>query len=179
MRKHINEFIRLKCASDLLALNLFPNAKEITESMAGFDAVRRIVIPNTNLKLGVGGGVTVFVVGDGSVPRTGGMFAFRSAWDVVSIDPALRRIDYKISRLTCYDKKIEDIGFVGDGTAIIVLVHSHATISSCLENIQYPLRHLVTIPCCVPHSLPNKKYIGYTDSNIWSEKNEVRVWLNV
>lgn len=37
--RYINEFIRLRGAPDLLALGVFPNAKEITETMAAWSAV--------------------------------------------------------------------------------------------------------------------------------------------
>ncbi len=40
-QRYIEEFFKLnKSASDMLQLNVFPNAKEVTESYAAFNAVR-------------------------------------------------------------------------------------------------------------------------------------------
>ncbi|HUS51341.1 MAG TPA: hypothetical protein VMZ91_14325, partial [Candidatus Paceibacterota bacterium] len=38
--RYLNEFTRLKCGSDLLRSKVFPNAKEITESMGAYNALR-------------------------------------------------------------------------------------------------------------------------------------------
>src|SRR5579872_7431860 len=39
--RYLNEFTKLKCAPDLLAWGLFPNAKEITESLGAYNAIRK------------------------------------------------------------------------------------------------------------------------------------------
>ena len=36
--------------------------------------------------------------------------------------------------------------------------------------------HIVAIPCCAEQNIPGKIDIGYIDRNIWSPKNEVRIW---
>lgn len=35
---YITEFIRLECSPDIMSKHLFPDAKEITESMGAFNA---------------------------------------------------------------------------------------------------------------------------------------------
>jgi len=186
--KHIKEFLSLTCAPDLMALRVFPQrtaAKEITESMAAFDAVRRIVMPNTGIQYG-DENVFVFAVGDGHRPRTGALFAMRTKWTVISIDPEMNRheADKSVRRLVVCKTKIEDFNFIhtmpATRKAIIVLVHSHATIKACLESITgFDERHIVSIPCCVPQDIPRKVFYGYTDTGIWSAKNQVKIWLNV
>lgn len=177
MRRHINEFFRLDCSGDLLNLRVFPNAKEITESMGAFHAVRKVIIPETGLRYDDPNTV-VFVVGDGAKPRTGAMFAMRSRWNVVSIDPTMN-FGRGVMRLTVVRRKIENENFYSPSKiALIILVHSHAKIQDCLDAIRYPTRHVVSIPCCVPHDLPHKTFVGYKDTDIWSEKNDVKVWLN-
>jgi len=186
MNRHIREFLSLNCASDLLALKVFSRnsaAKEITESMAAFSAVQRIVMPRTGISYS-DTDVNVFVVGDGFMPRTGALFAMRTRWNVVSIDPNMRPFTGGVKRLTTMRSRIEDAHLdfpqgILNTMALIVLVHSHATIKVCLEAIRFPERYVVAIPCCVPLDIPNKTYYGYTDTAIWSPKNQVKVWLNV
>ena len=36
--KHMRHFLAYNCAEDILARKIFPNGKEITESMGAFDA---------------------------------------------------------------------------------------------------------------------------------------------
>ncbi len=179
MKKHIEEFFKLKCAPDLLAWKLFPNAKEVTESMAAFEAVRNIVMTRAGINY-KSTNVKLICVGDGVVPRTAALFATRTAWDCYSIDPMMRDFQYPVKRLQTYKNKIEELDFnFKDDIIVIVCVHSHATIKNILAHIHGKERHLVTIPCCVPHVISNKSYIGYADANIWSEKNEIKVWINI
>ena len=72
--RHAEEFWRLRCAPDLLLSGLFPNMKEITESMAAFAAAHRWA-PKLGLSLS-DPGVAVAVVGDGSTPRTAALAAY-------------------------------------------------------------------------------------------------------
>lgn len=180
MPHYFDEFVKLKCAPDLLALELFPNGKEITESFGAYNAVRNYILPKTNIKLSQED-VDLVCVGDGCTPRTAAIFAFRSKWNCYSIDPALRMKDYsKIKRLTLYNKKVEEMEFSTNNPLIIVMVHSHATIKNTLAHVRSTKeRHLVTIPCCIPHEIPNKTYLGYMDTGIMSEKNTVKIWMNI
>lgn len=175
--RHLNEFLASKCAPDMLTLKLFPNTKEITESMGAYNAVRRVLRWDLSDRT-----ISCFVVGDGCTPRTGALFAFRSAWQVTSIDPALKGAWNKIDRLTVIPKRIEDAGpFNVDGDALIVAVHSHAELQPCLDRIRARgTLAVVALPCCVdlqiPGVAPSKVY---DDLAVWSPKREVRVWANV
>ncbi len=179
MKKYINEFFRLNCAPQLLMYKLFPNVKEITESLGAFNAVRNVVMNKTNIKFD-DPLITIVCVGDGFVPRTAATFAMRSKWYCYSVDPNLRMKEYPIKRLVQVNKKIEDIDLnFSNSIVIIVAVHSHAKVEDMLNHIIGKERHFVTIPCCVPHEINNKEYIGYFDENIWSEKNTVKIWMNI
>ena len=181
-RKYINEFIKLKCAPDLLALKVFPNAKEITESMGAYRAVMKW-IKGTALSTD-DPYVHVYCIGDGVSPRTGALFAHMTRWNVTSIDPALREKyqNIPVKRLQVIRKPIAEVRVVyreEKDVAIIVLVHAHVSMNEVLKAIQYPTRHVVAIPCCKPQDIKNRVYLGYQDHHIWSPKNTVKVWINV
>ena len=184
--RYLTELVNMKCGPDLLALGLFPNAKEVSESFAAFHAVRK------HLRvMGLEGpqafgreDITVIAVGDGSTPRTAATFAFRSRWTCYSVDPRLREKWWGwkpkgIDRLWGVAQRIEDCHPVFDGPTIIVAVHSHATLEATLGAIEAPLRHIVAIPCCVPQELCIAPEIEYADWGIWSPERTVKIWLNV
>lgn len=64
---YIDQFIGLKSAGDMLNLGLFPNAKEITESYAMFEATRKLYPLVKHEEP-----ATCIVIGDGVKPRTAG-----------------------------------------------------------------------------------------------------------
>lgn len=180
-KQYMRKFVKLNCAADLLAAKVFPNAKEITESMGCFHAVESCLLDDI-IKF-KNPNIVVCVIGDGTKPRTGMLFAMRTAWTVYSIDPMLDMTwCYPVRRLFTINKKIEDYK---EGTnftkpIIIILPHSHAKMVDVLARLKTTnVRHIVSIPCCVLHEIDGKKYIGYQDSGIWSEKNTVKVWKNV
>jgi hypothetical protein len=180
MKRYIEEFFKLRCASDLLALQVFPNAKEITESMGCFSAVRENLLDDT-IRFD-NPNITVYVVGDSTKPRTGALFALRTAWTVISIDPMLVQKEYNVKRLFLVNKKIEDYedGLDNVNPIIIVLPHSHARLPIVMGKLKTTsVRHIVSLPCCVPHEIGDKKYIGYRNPGIWSEKNTIKVWKNI
>ncbi len=179
--RYLNEFIKLnKSASDMLALGLFPNGKEISESYSAFNAVRtKLKQYDTNDPT-----ITLVSVGDGTTPRTAALFAFRTKWQCISIDPLLKDCaDYeeKIQRLTCYDSKVEDIhpSRLEFDKVVIVAVHSHASLQNILQHVKGKVRSLVAIPCCVPYVHESIRPIEYSDSGIWSPKNTVKVWRTI
>ena len=103
--RYINEMMGLSCFPDLLEMRIFPNGKEITESMAVYNFIRNkqdwfeLNDPE----------VVVIAVGDGCTPRTAAMFAFRSAWQCYSVDPNMKwKNRGRVKRLTCLKDKIED-----------------------------------------------------------------------
>jgi len=184
MKHYIEDFIKLKCASELLAWKLFPNAKEITESFAAFHGVINMIMPKMNSQTNPisynSENVKLISIADGYTPRTAALFALRTKWDCYSIDPVLRMNEYPIKRLTQINKKIEEVNLNFENDIIIIVsVHGHATINNMLEHIHGKERYLLVIPCCVPQDIPNRPYIGFLDTNIWSDKKLVKVWLNI
>jgi hypothetical protein len=185
---YITEFIRLECAPDIMAHHMFPDAKEITESMGAFNAWRRELsgIYKTDDR-----DVLCIVVGDGNTPRTASIFAYRTKWDVVSIDPMLKHTSWDIDRLFCAAQTLEDfthrkdlgghdgIIYCHDRPVLIVCVHSHAKMQNCVELIQTTgNKAMIAIPCCFPYDyIPADK--EYIDARIMSDKNIVKVWRNL
>jgi hypothetical protein len=185
---YINYFLRQsKRAGDMLVLGLFPNAKEITESMSMYIAVRNHCDVGTdeikNEK------ILLISVGDGSTPRTAALFAFYTKWVCVSIDPALHKdMDWegKVSRLNVLARKVEDFVFPVPAwfeRVFIVNVHSHAGLDLVLPNIRLEDKNTVVdilaLECCTIMDIPGVPFIGYTDQHVWSPKNLVKIWRGV
>jgi hypothetical protein len=183
--KYIEEFVRLNCAPELLEHNLFPNAKEITETLSCYDAVRQHIWNETSPS---DPNILFYCVGDGHVPRTGAMFAMRTRWTCISIDPELRfgNKSYsaypKINRLYTYKDRVEAIEepFTDLSNRIVVigLVHSHADIEKTYDQLKGRDTYIVSIPCCVKQNTIHGKLpdIEYVDEAIWSTKNTVKIW---
>lgn len=177
---YINSFVTSKCAPDLLLNGLFPNGKEVTESWAMFEATRHLgpgfEWNNRN--------VICYVIGDGHVPRTAAMFAYRTAWMCVSVDPLLVPKKYDIDRLILHRCKIENIEpqTIQVLNTLIVLPHSHAKIKDCLRMITTisDNRAVISMDCCVNQIIPDHTPdVEYADENVWSPKNIVRIWRSV
>lgn len=89
--KHLDRFLKLRCCVPLLEMGLFPDAKEITESMGCLWAVKTRLGDSLRFEESK---VTCVVVGDGGRPRTAALACFLTRWRrVVSIDPALATDD--------------------------------------------------------------------------------------
>ena len=177
--RYLDEFIKQwQSASDLLILGIYPNAKEITESYAAFNCVR------TKLKYDLSDpNCAVVCVGDGRSPRTAALFAFRTGWHCISIDPMLdeRKIpvwESKVQRLTCIPKKVEDVDLMFDKVTICC-VHSHANLPNVLEHIRGKVRSLVAIPCCIPYNHDATSHREYHDAGVWSPHNLVKYWRTI
>lgn len=168
--RYINRFLQLRSAPDLLALNLYPNVKEITESMGAFVAIKDHIPFSVKDPT-----VTVFVVGDGHVPRTGALIARLTAWTVYSIDPKMRLKEWKTQRLETRKSRIEETSFHAS-KAIIVSVHSHAKASLTIQAIHAQEKWFVNIPCCIPCDLDLVPLFRYNDTCILSPKNEVSIY---
>ena len=144
--RYINELWNCKCFPDLCLLGLFPNAKELTESAAAYNALRSKA---RVFELG-DPEVTLIAVADGCTPRTAALFAFRTAWGAISIDPRLRKTDWpRIQRLTCIAKKVEDCAPAHFTKLVIAAVHSHAPLGVVCERFTGETRVVVAMPCCV------------------------------
>jgi len=175
--RYFDEWFGMRCGADLHALGIYPNAKEVTESMAAKHALRRIL----GQESAGWRNVVCWCIGDGASPRTGALLAFTTRWKVVSIDPRLRQFSsfQSIDRLTVVSGKAEDYDYAADGGAIhlIVGVHSHAPWNDIWNRT--PERKIgVAIPCCVPHSCVGFEIARYYDWGIWSPCREVIVWAD-
>jgi hypothetical protein len=181
--RYMNEFVQqYKSAADLLALDIYPDSKEITESMGALNAVRKY-LKQYDLNDPT---ITLVSVGDGRSPRTAALFAFKTKWNCISIDPGMDKTkipmwEKKIQRLMCIPLKIEDIKPMCYERVVIVAVHSHADMRNTLNSIQGNTeRSLVAIPCCFQWGKGFvKPYREYNDSGIWSPKNRVKVWRKI
>ena len=172
--RYLDEFVKLKCAPDLLASGVFPNAKEITESLTCYNAARQHLRKDFPLN---DKDVTCVVVGDGNTPRTGAIFAMRTAWQVISIDPRLK-LDkgYNIKRLMMFPHKIEEYITYGVATPIVIVAcHSHANWEQMLKPFKRVTKlAIIALPCCVPTG--DNPDVEYADWGCWSPCRTVKVW---
>jgi hypothetical protein len=178
MVRYLGEFLTLSCAPDLLALRLFPNAKEITESFAAYEAARRRLHPHWNLGDPT---ITCVVVGDGHTPRTAATFAFRTAWQCHSVDPLLRGGTQRwsaIERLTLHRCKAAAVEPILADRALVVAVHSHAKLPEAIATVQARELAVIAIPCCVTQELPQEPDWEYEDRSVLSPCRTVKVWRN-
>ncbi|ETV68346.1 hypothetical protein H257_15669 [Aphanomyces astaci] len=184
--RYLNEFVgKLQCASHLLQLQIFPDAKEISESMGLFNAARRF-LDLDDADDSVDG---IVVVGDGSTPRTAAMFAYRTkGWTCYSVDPEMRlstdaeRVPWDgIQKVVPIRAKIEDIQ-IHLRRAIVVLVHAHVTLDQALASVHADtIVGVVTVPCCNWYGNQEQLFqrhpdIVYDDYSILSDHREVRLW---
>lgn len=179
--RYFNELLRCNCLTDLLdpRKKLFPNAKEITESFAAFNAVRRWM-KSTSFGDDT---IRMFDVACGSTPRTAAVFAFRTKWSCTAIDPNVNEKDYGVARLTCIKDRIENVDIPSrKGTTVITAVHAHVPLDTILEVIEDDRIVLVGMPCCVPLHVTdeNAELVDpdrtYVDLGIWSEKRTIKIW---
>lgn len=176
--RYLNELVELRCAPDLLALGLFPNAKEVTESFACFRAARSVLGLDPKDP-----SWTVIVIGDGTTPRTAATFAFRTKWRCWSVDPALvvKESYGFVSNLYLYPQRIENLGPMWFKRLLVVAPHSHADLGKARELLHGDERHFIALPCCEPQNIPvlgDTKFYRYDDWGVWSPARSVLVWRN-
>lgn len=179
--RYMDQFLRLRCRDELAGNDLFPNAKELTESFAAADAaLHKTGADPRSLEM------TAIVVGDGSTPRTGATLALRSRWRVVSVDPSLRldRISAwrrPIDRLEVFAGRVERVPVSFSGPCVVVAVHAHVRLERAIRSVQRrgaePVA-AVAIPCCgFDHQAPGLRLLeDYLDWGIWSPERRVQVW---
>ena len=189
-RSYFDEFIACSRAPDMLALGLFPDAKEVTESFGAYAAARRYLREAFPLN---DPAVVLIAVGDGSTPRTGATFAMRSAWSCTSVDPRLHETSNRgvcgrppstgwggVERLTVLPRRVEEVTVDCDGRPVLVVaVHSHASLAASIGCIGgRPSRvGVIAMPCCVSLVLPGLvPDATYEDQAILSPQRRVVVW---
>ncbi|CAF1141919.1 unnamed protein product [Adineta ricciae] len=203
---YLDEFLRLRCAPDLISMGIFPNAKEVTESFAIWSAIRRHILPNlSSTSSTTGRRNAIIVVGDGMTPRTAGLCAYltKGLWQCFSIDPILQYDSYTdmafLNRrsLTTIDHcnewkateglrmaraKIQSVSILCR-QAIVVMMHAHVTLDDAIAaiNASEGIVGIVTCPCCKwgPYQqewLGKLPHQQYKDSNLLSTKNQMNVW---
>lgn len=190
--RYVNQVMKLRCFRDFLDWELFTNCKdpikEITESMGMYQSIRQVwqryewLRPDNPRVLCV-------VIGDGSTPRTGALFACMSKWLVVSIDPMLQARwcgPHSIQRLSAHKSTVGEfvqshpqLNEPVDGV-VIVSPHSHVPIDEIksLVALCVPKPTLLSIlPCCVTQKFNEYTQVTtYRDAAILSPKNEIMVY---
>ncbi|CAK0792130.1 unnamed protein product, partial [Prorocentrum cordatum] len=143
--RYLSELLGLACGPELLRLRLYPDAKELTESFAAFRAVRE----HLGSAFSPGdASVTVVCVGDGSCPRTAALFAFRTKWRCLAVDPQMRDPGQSwggVERLEAVCAKIEECRYSAE-RLLLVCVHAHVGLPECLGAVEWT-HALGIVPC--------------------------------
>ena len=138
---YLDKFLGWRCGHALLSLGLFPNAQEITESMACLWAVQMHLADTVRF---ADADVTCVVVGDGRKPRTAALLSFRTKWRrIISIDPDMRGGDEAmaaVQRLETRAVKIQDatvhVDPVLDRVVVVILPHAHVSPNSAVGSLR-------------------------------------------
>ena len=138
---YLDKFLGWRCGHALLSLGLFPNAQEITESMACLWAVQMHLADTVRF---ADADVTCVVVGDGRKPRTAALLSFRTKWRrIISIDPDMRGGDEAmaaVQRLETRAVKIQDTAVhvdpVLDRVVVVILPHAHVSPNSAVGSLR-------------------------------------------
>ena len=184
--KYFDEFFKLKCRDDLLQTGWYNKPKEITESMAMFNAYRKY------FKFLHDKNCLIMVVGDGVYPRTGCLFAFRTKHTIISIDPLLREVYTNVERLICIPETIEKaelknyLSLYKPEYILLVFCHSHASLSSSVAKVEESAflgkiklqgLYIISMPCCIKDDLKIiKPVVSYTDFGVYSDKNIINIY---
>jgi hypothetical protein len=169
--KYISEFLRLDCAVDILRSDLFPNGKEITETMAIYDAVRKH--PDFDQ---TDEDITMVSVGDGSTPRTAGFFAYMTHWQCISVDPQLKDGFDDIQQLDLRPTRIQDTEVEAD-RVVLTAVHSHADLQESIDAVEAEEILVVAMPCCETLELENQEPDKeYADWGCFSPQRTIKIY---
>lgn len=171
--RHIDEFIKLKSAPELI--QFFPDSKEITEAMGVFAGIRkcRDVYPTI-----MGNPDVLCVVpGDGVSPRVGSIAAYRTRWQIHSVDPNMRIRELGIERLTIHKKKIEEVEFPYSDTVVIMSCHSHVELDTVLKSVKARRYIVIALQCCVPMFITDRlPKCEFRDIGVFSRENLIKIW---
>lgn len=190
--RYLDMFVRLKCAPMLLMDKLFPNAKEVTESVGAFrgvkEALKAVYGAKGLARLGHED-VVLLDVGCGHQPRTAALIAQLTKWMCYAIDPLVKwDREIQTQRVTRVGQRIEEFRdgfFRAHKLVVVTAVHSHAKLTDTLRTIDAKEILVVSIPCCFDISLPDGEVVHgyriakvreYEDHAIWSEKRHVTIY---
>jgi hypothetical protein len=200
--QHLDDFLSMRCSVSLLSLGLFPNAQEITESMACMSAARAHLPESFGFD---NEDVTCVVVGDGRRPRTAALMCFRTKWRrIISLDPDQRRhpgdgLD-SIARLELEPVRIQDvivdIDAVRDRSVLIILPHAHVPPNMAIASLRVTFGSdgggggssdvqiaVIQMPCCGyeyhDRCVGLDPDIVYTDDAVGSSRRVIKVWKDV
>jgi hypothetical protein len=179
--RYVDEFIgQLSCASMMLELKLIPNAKELTETMAAFNAVRKHLRNAFDLK---DQSVSLVSVGDGATPRMAALFAMLTKWKCFSVDPLLpadaAQRWSEVSRLNTFSGRIQDFSIEAP-KAVVLAWHLHVPLEEALRSIRSPSLAVVACPCCNFYDkfdLPGRQpFLQYDDYGVLSPHRNIRIY---
>jgi len=198
---YVDKLFSLACFPELVALRVFPSAKDVSESMAALAAARRHLDGDGRP---AGAVVRCVVVGDGNTPRTATLAAFLTEWQCVSVDPAMKPgwqggpDKHGVQRLTCHALTWDDYVAAAAEEAraaaapppsvlVLIAVHSHhrfrgggsvdAARRACGDGDVRTV--LVSMPCCHKYShaqdcgLPHE---SVDDFGVFSACRRINVW---
>jgi hypothetical protein len=171
---YIDEFLRLKCVSDLIERRFFRGCKEISESMAALAAIRKVLDP----RLFRDPSVKLVDLGCGSYPSTAGLAAFVTRWNCVALDPMLPNKYWNIARFGTGRGELKEYIFDSGGLIVIVSVDPRLSVSDILSQVESPELVLVTL------TQPGSTYLNnapeplhtYEDEGVLSVFSQVSVW---
>lgn len=174
--RYFDDFMRLKCGPDLLRLRLYPNGKELTESFAMYRGIVKLVGAQR-----LSEPITLVDVGCGKQPRNGALFALRSRWHCIAIDPLLDPTwegeTHDVQRLRCHRMRIQDYRCDVEGPVVVAMCHAHVDVPTVLKSFQAQTELLVvTMPCCVPSRMDVPPNTDYYDHGCWSPHRRLFVW---
>lgn len=185
---------------------MFPNCKEISESVAAYRAVAEYLVDHPGPDLQVAGNAVAICVADGSSPRTAALFSLLTPQEAHSVDPAIHPRFHSeenlvpFGRLKCHPCTAEEFCVQLGKSApsqrlpplvIIAAVHSHVMLEDYVPHIRMHFSRsrvvLVAIPCCVDQRLilPSSRHLGhaslspvvqFNDMAIHSNDRVVRIW---
>lgn len=188
--RYINQFIRKHCAIDLLQLNMFPDAKEITETLGVFNAIKKDYA--TQFKYD---DVLLVDVACGGTPRIAAWTVFNTKWKAIAIDPNLRSPENfaTIQNLETFTARIEDKGFTHldrkwyPKEVVIVANHAHVSLDCIVKGLKnhiiddtgmgFQNWSLYAVPCCQPLELSSELgslVYECEDHDIWSPKRLIK-----
>ena len=185
----------MKCFSDIVTLEIFSSAKDVSESMAAIQAASHHGVIDKNDK--TKSRVKCLCIGDGSTPRSAALACFTKKWDCTSIDPALKHEwqgeePKSIKGLVGFRGTIEDYVSGLDNKhsdydyLVLLCVHSHARLTgpAAIDKIMSMYNNipttLVSMPCCPKfrshRDIGRGPDISYDDDCVFSACRKVEVW---